>query len=321
MPSKKMRDTGKKTIVIKTCKNEAEAEITRGLLVAKGINAFISKDDVGGMYPSLQATGSGVNIFVRQKDVSKAKQIMRSTKRVTSRASNHLPSNNVNSMLSSAVWLFFFLGSVVILLLGFQVQLTLIYLGALLGMTGLTLEILALREKKKRSKRSKPSLTATKRNYLIGGVAIGVVLAGSISFFNMSEQTSQDGVYKYDNNRDGKVDEWRTYNKKSSTVKIASDRNCDGKADAWWEYKNNLLLLGKADNDFNGKPDVTYYFENGVLSIAVFQPNEAKIINKKQIFRDGVLREEWIDKDLDGKFDERIIFDLLENPVKTVPFQ
>jgi hypothetical protein len=273
------------------------------------------------MYPSLQATGSGVNICVHQNDVSKATQIIRGAKRVASRAGNHLPSEKVNSTLSLVAWLLFFLGSVVILLLGFQVQLTLIYLGALLGMTGLALEILAPREKKKISKRSKIRFTTSKRNYLIGGMSIGIILAGSISFFNMSEQTPQDGIYEYDNNRDGKVDEWRTYNKKRSTVKIASDRNFDGKADTWWEYKHNLLLLGKADNDFNGKPDVTYYFENGVLSIAVFQPNEAKIINKKTIFRDGVLREEWIDKDLNGKFDERIIFDLLENPVKTIPFQ
>jgi hypothetical protein len=319
--SKKMRDSGKTTIVIKTCNNEAEAEITRGLLSAAGIKAFIAKDDVGGMYPSLQATGSGVSVCVRQKDVSKAKQIVQGTKKVTGRVSDNLPSNNVKSMLSSVPWLVFFLGFVVILLLDFQVQLTLIYIGALLGMTGVALEILGRREKKKKSKQSKPRITASKRNYFIVGVAIGVMIASSISFFNVSEQTPQDGIYEYDNNKDGKVDVWQTYNKNGSIVKIASDRNFDGKPDSWWEYKNSLLVLGKADNDFNDKPDVTYYFEDGVLSIAVFQPNEAKIIHKKQIFRDGVLREEWIDKDLNGTFDERIICDLLETPVQTIPIR
>ena len=28
----------------------------------------------------------------------------------------------------------------------------------------------------------------------------------------------------------------------------------------------------------------------------------------------------WVDKDMDGEFDERIIFDHLQNPIRTLPF-
>ena len=52
-----------KTILIKTFNNEAEAEIAGGLLKTAGIKSFVSKDDAGGMYPGLQATGKGVGSF------------------------------------------------------------------------------------------------------------------------------------------------------------------------------------------------------------------------------------------------------------------
>lgn len=317
--SKKERATGKKTIVIKTFDNEAEADITIGRLAAAGIKASISKDDVGGMYPSLQATGGGVSIRVRPQDIDKATQIIRSAKRVARRAGTHLQSAPAKSMPSSVIWPLFLLGSIVILVLGLQVQLTLIYIGALLGMTGIALEIFARRGKKKESKQSKPRITAAKRNYFTIGLAIGLILASGISFYNVRGSIPKDGFYEYDRNRDGKVDTWYTY-KNGSVVKIAYDRNFDGAPDIWGEYKDGLTLLEKEDNDFNGKPDVTYYFEKGVVSIAEFRLNEATIITKKQIFRDGVLREEWVDKDVDGKFDERIIFDLEQNPVNKIPF-
>ncbi len=317
--SQKMRDTGKKTIVIKRCINEAEAEIIKGLLVAARIKASISKDDIGGMYPSLQAVGSGISIRVPQKDADKARAIIRRSQRLAERTGTHVPLSKPKATPSSAAWLCFVLGSMVILLLRFQVELTIVFLGILLGMTSIAIEIFARRGKKKESKQSKPRITAAKRNYFIIGLAIGLILAGSIAFYNMRKQMPQDAVYEYDQNKDGKADAWYTY-KNGEIVKTTFDRNFDGAPDIWGEYKDELTLLEKADNDFNGKPDVTYYFENGVLSIAEFRLNEATIITKKQIFRDGVFREEWVDKDLDGQFDEMIIFDLEQNPVKKIPF-
>jgi len=316
---KKMRDTGKKTIVIKRCTNDAEAEIIKGLLVAARIKASISKDDIGGMYPSLQAVGSGIHIRVPQKDADKATAIIRRSQRLADRASTHVPLKKPRASLSFAVWPLFLLGSIVILLLGLQVQLTLIYIGALLCMAGIALEILTKRGKKKESKQLKPHITAAKRNYFTIGLAIGLILAGGISFYNTKKQIPRDGVYEYDLSRDGRVDAWYTY-KNDSVVKAAYDRNLDGAPDVWGEYKDDLVTSEKEDNDFNGKTDVTYYRESGVVSIAEFRLNEATTITKKQIFRDGVLREEWVDKDLDGQFDERVIFDLEHNPVKKIPF-
>ena len=55
--------------------NELEAEIARGHLESAGINAILSKDDAGGMLPSLQET-EGVSVLVLPGAMKKAKAIL-----------------------------------------------------------------------------------------------------------------------------------------------------------------------------------------------------------------------------------------------------
>lgn len=62
-------------IVIKVFSSTTEAEIARGRLESEGIRAIITKDDVGGMYPSLQQT-AGVKLMVRKEDEEKARTIL-----------------------------------------------------------------------------------------------------------------------------------------------------------------------------------------------------------------------------------------------------
>lgn len=55
--------------------NEFEAEIARGHLKSAGIDAIVSKDDAGGMLPSLQEA-EGVSLLVRPGDVKRAGVIL-----------------------------------------------------------------------------------------------------------------------------------------------------------------------------------------------------------------------------------------------------
>jgi len=55
--------------------NELEAGIARGHLEAAGIAAILSKDDAGGMLPSLQET-EGVRVLVLPGEMRKAKAIL-----------------------------------------------------------------------------------------------------------------------------------------------------------------------------------------------------------------------------------------------------
>jgi len=56
--------------------NEFEAEIARGHLKSAGIDAILSKDDAGGMLPSLQEV-EGVSLLVRDEDLKRARAILR----------------------------------------------------------------------------------------------------------------------------------------------------------------------------------------------------------------------------------------------------
>ena len=64
-----------KQIVVGEYENEIDAEIAKGHLEASGIPASITKDDGGGMLPSLQNT-EGVQLVVDETHSEKAKKIL-----------------------------------------------------------------------------------------------------------------------------------------------------------------------------------------------------------------------------------------------------
>ncbi len=64
-----------KQVVVGEYENEIDAEIAKGHLEASGIPASITKDDGGGMLPSLQNT-EGVQLVVAETQREKAKKIL-----------------------------------------------------------------------------------------------------------------------------------------------------------------------------------------------------------------------------------------------------
>ncbi len=63
-------------IVLEEFNSEVEAEMSRAQLEASGIEAFVSKDDAGGMRPHLQLS-QGVRLLVSQEDVDVAREILK----------------------------------------------------------------------------------------------------------------------------------------------------------------------------------------------------------------------------------------------------
>ncbi len=55
--------------------NEFDAEVACGHLKAVGIHSSLTKDDAGGMFPSLQKT-EGVQLLVSQRDSEQARRIL-----------------------------------------------------------------------------------------------------------------------------------------------------------------------------------------------------------------------------------------------------
>ena len=62
-------------VVIRVLSSEIEAGIAQQVLQNGGVNAFIFKDDAGGMEPHLQRT-SGVRLLVNRVDAESAHQIL-----------------------------------------------------------------------------------------------------------------------------------------------------------------------------------------------------------------------------------------------------
>jgi len=77
-------------------------------------------------------------------------------------------------------------------------------------------------------------------------------------------------LHEYDLNHDGRADVWAYSVKgpdgKDVTVRKEKDLNNDGKIDSWEEYETDGTLSKLTyDMDFDGKPDVTLYFEKDQL--------------------------------------------------------
>jgi len=63
-------------VSIKTFMHRHEAELAKGLLAEKGIEAIVSADDCGGARPHLTFGMSGVQLLVKKEDEQKAKEVL-----------------------------------------------------------------------------------------------------------------------------------------------------------------------------------------------------------------------------------------------------
>ncbi len=61
---------------IRTFLNRHEAELAKGLLAEKGIEAIISADDAGTFRPHL-TFGTGVRLLVKKEEVEKAEEALK----------------------------------------------------------------------------------------------------------------------------------------------------------------------------------------------------------------------------------------------------
>ena len=64
-------------IKIKAFPNRHEAELAKGLLAEKGIEALVSADDCGGMRHHLSFGMGRVQLLVKKEDVEKAQEILK----------------------------------------------------------------------------------------------------------------------------------------------------------------------------------------------------------------------------------------------------
>jgi len=127
----------------------------------------------------------------------------------------------------------------------------------------------------------------------------------------------------FDNNMDGKSDEWIIQSKRSKLPMIFRDTNFDGKADiAITLDSSGHRKLEMADTNFDGVYDVIYFFKDNLTSWSEafpkgiggpgkgsYDPDQKPTVVKH--YYNGVLLEEWVDDNEDGAMDRKITFDYL----------
>ena len=69
-----------KLVVVQKYSSEINAEIAKHKLASHGVEAFISKDDNGGMLSSLQTT-LGVRLEVLESDLERSNRILKELKK------------------------------------------------------------------------------------------------------------------------------------------------------------------------------------------------------------------------------------------------
>jgi hypothetical protein len=145
---------------------------------------------------------------------------------------------------------------------------------------------------------------------------------------NGDRKTDETATYRnghliehaYDRNFDGKLDFWDHYDSSFKLMLSKADDNFDGVPDGTWRYDDGLLVSSTADTDFNGTADVTHTFKDDLVVQSDWRPNGTNIITLRQFFRHGVLTEETRDTNMDGSFDVTIRYDAFQNVIRTNAF-
>ena len=172
---------------------------------------------------------------------------------------------------------------------------------------------------------------------LLAGIVVGVLTHISYSKFwelrnlNPRYDHDNDGVpdreqfwkhgelreERFDRNRDGRPDNWLHYSN-GLMITTEADDNFDRKADSSYSYsKRQLVASSIHDTDFNGVPDLTVTYTNGLWLRSDWRPNGAKSVSLRQLYRDGWLEEELRDVNGDGLFDVSILYDRFSTPIRT----
>jgi hypothetical protein len=178
---------------------------------------------------------------------------------------------------------------------------------------------------------------------LLGIAALGMVAGVLMVIGYQRAQGEFSGTIPRDLNHDGRTDEWETYDK-DQFIKLACDNNGDERPDIWYYYQDNVRTKweedfnfdgnidiwgtydsrgvtreSKVDLDFDGKPDVTNFFQFGLAKESHYiLPilSSSGLVWKKEFFTNGLLREVLLDRNRDGKFDEKLSFDVYGVEVK-----
>jgi hypothetical protein len=266
-----------KTMTIRTYSSHEAAQLAASNLEAHGIKCWVNADDCGGMYPNLTAAG-GVRLSVRTADAEAAITLLNAE--VSPAEINQIETEAVASAppetgpLKKLAWIQILFGIVA------GIILCLLYQSV--------------------------SNFGTKAyyHYVHGKMnKKWIYRNGYVTEF--SEDRNLDGVMDY----------WVHYDAYGRESSAEYDNNFDGKADEWWTFSDDGTDTLQKDNDFNGIPDEFCVYKNRIIQRMDMRPNGSKFTTTREIFKNGVLTEILRGGDSNGHFKEDVHYDPFFNPI------
>jgi hypothetical protein len=267
-----------KTATIHIFGNHEAAQLAASNLEAHGIQCWINSDDAGGMYPNLALAGGGVRLLVRVSDAEAAITLLES--KASPAEIDQIENEAVASLPSEAVPLK-------------KLSWGQILFGAVIGI------ILCLFFQWANNLGTK-----TYYHHVHGKVdKMWIYRNGYLAEF--SEDRNLDGVMDY----------WVHYDAYGRESSAEYDNNFDGKPDEWWTFSDDGTDTLQKDNDFNGIPDEFCVYKNRIIQQMDMKPNGSKFTTTREIFQNGVLTEISRGGDSSGHFKEAVKYDPFFNPI------
>ena len=267
-----------KTVTIRTFSSHETAQIAASNLEAHGIKCWVNADDCGGMYPNLTAPG-GVRLSVLVSDAEAAVALLSAEaspaeiNQIETEAIASAPPENVS--LKKLAWVQILVGIVmgIILCLFYQ-------------------SVSNFGDK-------------THYHYVHGKVNKKWIY-----------RNGYEAEFSEDRNLDGAMDYWAHYDAYGRLKSAEYDNNFDGKADEWWTFSDDGTDTLQKDTDFNGIPDEFCVYKNRIIQEMDMKPNGSKFATQRWLYQNGILTEILRGGDSNSNFKEDVHYDPFFNPFR-----
>lgn len=266
-----------KAVTIRIFYSRETAGLAAANLEAHGIECWVKADDCGGMYPNLTAA-SGVRLLVHASDAEAASALLDAQaspaeiSQIETEAVASAPPETGPLKKLAWVQILFGIGTGIILCLFYQ---SVSNFGA-----------------------------KTYYHYVHGKVNKKWIY-----------RNGYEAEFSEDRNLDGVMDYWVHYDEYGRESSAEYDNNFDGKADEWWTFSYDGTDTLQKDNDFNGIPDEFCVYKNRIIQQMDMKPNGSKFTTTREIFQNGVLTEILRGGDSNGNFKEDVHYDPFFDPI------
>src|SRR6266404_6134581 len=99
---------------------------------------------------------------------------------------------------------------------------------------------------------------------LVAGLCALACAVGAATFLWPAGRDVRTG----DENRDGRPDIWRVYDRDGQLSQVDVDANFDGRADVREYYEHGALVRRESDRNFNDRIDLIQQFDSGTHELA-----------------------------------------------------